>query len=167
MHNVVAQSDLSAMNASPRPLSKGPAVVSTWRGVLLVEPDTTLLTAEVQLLTCSDYSVTPAFSQREIFALRERKAIALAILSYLLGPRILPAIAHSVRKQWPLARILILGRPGFALEDQLYDEQMEYPTDPGRMLEGLERLYKDSWNQRSNTIDWRGPLGCVHQTNAV
>jgi DNA-binding NtrC family response regulator len=162
MQDVADQSGPSAVRVSPRPLPKEPTVVSTWRGILLVEPDITLLTAETHLLTCSDYSVTPAFSPREIFALRETKAIALAILSDSLGPQLLPAVAYAVRKQWPLARILILGQPGSVLEDQLYDEKIENPSDPKRLLEEVERLYKDSWNQRSNTIDSRGSFGREH-----
>ena len=167
MQNVADQYGLSAVSVSLRPLPQEPTAVSSWRGILLVEPDITLLTAEAHLLTCSDYSVTPAFSAREIFALRETKAIALAILSDSLGPQLLPAIAHAVRKQWPLARILILGQAGSALEDQLYDEKIENPSDPKRLLEEVERLYKDSWNQRSNTIDSRGSFGRVHSKPAI
>jgi hypothetical protein len=108
------------------------------------------------LLTNSHYSVTPAFSQREIFALRETKAIALAVLSDCLGPRLLVAVARSVRKQWPLARILIIGRPEFVLEDYLYDEQINHSSNPRQLLEDVESLYRDAWNQCSNTLDWDG-----------
>ena len=167
MQDVADQPGVSAVSVPPRPLPKAAAVLSTWRGILLVEPDISLLRAETHLLTCSDYSVTPAFSSREIFALRETKAIALAILSDSLGPQLLPAIAHAVRKQWPLARILILGQAGSALEDQLYDEKIENPSDPKRLLEEVERLYKDSWDQRSNTIDSRGSFGRVHSKPAI
>jgi hypothetical protein len=113
-----------------------------------------LLTAEVLLLSRLNYCVTPAFSQSEIFALRETKAIALAILSDRLGPSILAGVAQTVRKQWPLARILILGRPGSLLEDHLYDEEADHSSNPMTLPEDLERFYKDSWNQRSHTLDW-------------
>jgi hypothetical protein len=135
-------------------LSGVPVYSSAWRGILLVEPDITLLTAEVVSLTRSDYCVTPAFSQAEIFALRETKAIALAILSDHLGPRILAAVAQTVRKQWPLARILIHGRPESVLEDHLYDEEMSHSSDPKKLIEDIETLYTGSWNQRSHTLDW-------------
>jgi len=135
-------------------LSGVPFYSSAWRGILLVEPDITLLTAEVLSLTRSNYCVTPAFSQAEIFALRETKAIALAILSDHLGPRILAAVAQTVRKQWPLARILIHGRPEPMLEDHLYDEEMSRSSDPKKLIEDIETLYKGSWNQRSHTLDW-------------
>ena len=102
----------------------------------------------------SNYCVTPAFSQAEIFALRETKAIALAILSDHLGPRILASVAQTVRKQWPLARILIHGRPASVLEDHLYDEEMSRSSDPKKLIEDVETLYTGSWNQRSHTLDW-------------
>ena len=167
MQNVADQSGLSAVAIPPHPLPEEPTVIPTWRGILLVEPDITLLTAEAHLLTCSDYAVTPAFSSREIFALRETKAIALAILSDSLGPELLPAIAHAVRKQWPLARILIAGQAESALEDQLYDERIENPSDPKQLLEEVERLYKKSWNQRTNTLDLCGSFGRVHGKPAI
>jgi len=140
-----------------------PVYSSAWRGILLVEPDISLLTAEVLLLTRLNYCVTPAFSHAEIFALRETKAIALAILSDHLGPRILAAVAQTVRKQWPLARILILGRPESILEDHLYDEEMSHSSNPKNLIQDVEGLYEDSWNQCSRTLDWdvkrSGPHG--------
>jgi hypothetical protein len=152
MINAAEQSALSAASASPQLLPGGPVYTSLWRGILLVEPDISLLTAETLLLTRSNYSVMPAFSQSEIFALYETKVIALAILSDRLGPRLLATVAQTVRKRWPLARILIVGRPESMLEDHFYDEQIDRSSDPKQLLDDIERLYKDSWNQRSNTL---------------
>lgn len=148
------QTFVPGVTSSTHPLLNEPVPTSLWRGILLVEPEITLLTAQALLLTRSDYSVTPAFSQLEIFILREKKAIALAILSDGLGPRLLAVAAHSVRKQWPLARILVIGRPQSVLEDHLYDEQVDHSSDPKQLLEDVERLYSDSWNQRSYTLNW-------------
>lgn len=154
MLNVAEQSPVAEASSPSTPLTVGAVHSVIWRGILLVEPDITLLTAEVLLLSRLNYCVTPAFSQSEIFALRETKAIALAILSDRLGPSILAGVAQTVRKQWPLARILILGRPGCLLEDHLYDEEADHSSNPMTLPEDLERFYKDSWNQRSHTLDW-------------
>jgi hypothetical protein len=154
MTNVDIQSSISATNPSSHDLPDGPVDASLWRGILLVEPDITLLTAETLLLTHSNYCVTSACSLREIFALRDTKAIALAILSDCLGPHLLTAAAETVRRQWPHARILILGRAESVLEDHLYDEQINHSLDQKQLPDDLERLYKNSWNQRSNTLDW-------------
>ena len=148
---------VSATSLSPEDLS-ATAFTSLRRGILLIEPNRALLAAEALLLTHSDYSVTPAFSHDGIFALRHTKAIALAIVSDCLGPRSLTAMTETVRRQWPLARILILGRAESVLEDHLYDEQIEHSIDPNQLLKDLERLYKGSWNPRSNILDWNA--GC-------
>jgi len=154
MLNIAEQSPVAEASPPPAPLTVGAVNPSIWRGILLVEPDITLLTAEVLLLSRLNYCVTPAFSQSEIFALREMNAIALAILSDRLGPSILAGVAQTVRKQWPLARILIFGRPGSLLEDHLYDEEADHSSNPMTLPEDLERFYKDSWNQCSHTLDW-------------
>jgi hypothetical protein len=125
-----------------------------WRGILLIDPDVSVLSAEYLLLTNSNYCVTPAFSHREVFVLRETKGVALAILSDSLGQELLGAIAETVRRQWPLARILILGQAESVLEDHLYDEQINHSLNPTQLLDDLERLYKGSWNQRTKTLDW-------------
>jgi hypothetical protein len=145
--------------AESLPIVAAPEPVS--RGILLIDPDISLLYAEYLLLTNSNYYVTPAFSHREIFALRETKEVALAILSDSLGRQLLGAIAETVRRQWPLARILILGRAESVLEDHLYDEQIDHSLDPTQILDDLERLYKGSWNQRTNTLDWNTIRGAV------
>jgi hypothetical protein len=157
--NAAVKSSVSASRSLSHDLQNGFGVSSPWRGILLVEPDVTRLAAEALILTRSNYCVTPAFSQMEIFILRDTKAIALAILSDCLGSRLLAAVAKTVRMQWPRARILILGRPESVLEDHLYDEQIDRSLDPKQLLEDIERLYKDSWNQRSHTLDWNVCLG--------
>jgi hypothetical protein len=156
MTNVAENTYLSERTPSTNLLHASPASASAWRGILLVEPDITLLNAEASLLTRSNYLVTPAFGQREVSALRRTKAIALGILSDHLGPKILGSVAQAVRKQWPLARILIVGRAESVLEDHLYDEQTEHSADPIQILHDIETLYKGSWNQYSNTLYWNG-----------
>lgn len=156
MTNIAENTCVSERTPSTDLLQARPSSVSAWRGILLVEPDITLLNAEASLLTRSNYLVTPAFGQREVFALRRTKAIALGILSDHLGPTILGSVAQAVRKQWPLARILIVGRAESVLEDHLYDEQTEHSADPIQILHDIENLYKRSWNQYSNTLCWNG-----------
>ncbi len=134
-----------------------PALV---RKILLIEPNISLLSAETLLLNAANYCVTRAFSHGEVFVLRSTEAVALAIISDSFGSRVLGAVALTVRTQWPLARILIIGQAATMLEDQLYDEQVEHSVEPRQLVEDIERLYKDSWNQRSNTIAWKGGRSC-------
>jgi hypothetical protein len=154
----VSRSTFDRRSVDPATPSVRPAMA---RKILLIEPNISLLSAETLLLTGSDYSVTPAFSHSELFILRDMKAVALAIISDSLGRRLLGAVAETVRQQWPLARILILGRAATMLEDQLYDEQVDRSAEPKQLLEDLERLYKDSWIQSSDTIAWKGGRSCA------
>ncbi len=125
-----------------------------WRSILAVEPDVAVLDAKSLLLTHSNYRVTKATGESELFSLRDTKAAALAILSDHLGQRHLGSVAATVRRQWPRTRILILGEVPRMLDDYLYDEQIYRSTDPKRVIADLERLYEGMWNRRSDTLDW-------------
>jgi hypothetical protein len=118
-----------------------------WRGVLLIDPDISVLSSESSLLAKSNYCVTPASSHAELFVLRETKAIALAILSDSLGQQLLASIAQTVRQS--------------VLEDHLYDEEINDSLTPELLLDEIERLYRGSWNQRTNTLDWNSAWGSM------
>jgi hypothetical protein len=130
------------------------APATPWRRILAVEPDLSVLHEKSLLLMKANYCVTPASSERELFLLRDTKALPLAILSDHLGRRLLRTVAETVRRQWPRTRILILGPSVMGLEDYLYDEQIYRSSDPKQVLADLEMLYEGMWNQRSNNLDW-------------
>jgi hypothetical protein len=48
---------------------------------------------------------------------------------------------------WPLARILVLGRPQVILEDYLYDEALEHSLVESDLLRTVERLCHSSANR--------------------
>jgi hypothetical protein len=125
-----------------------------WRGIILVEPDIDVLTAENLLLTSSNYCVTTASSNDDLFLVRNTKAIALVILSDRLGHSHLDAAARTVRKQWPNSRILVRAQAPFKLEDHLYDEQVCHSSNPSQLLIDLDWFYGGLWNQHSHTLDW-------------
>jgi hypothetical protein len=136
------------------PIEAGFAEAAPWRRILAVEPDSAVLNAKSLLLTQANYCVTQATCDRDLFLLRGTPAIALAILSDRLGQRLLRTVAETVRRQWPRARILILGLVPRAMEDTLYDEHICRSPDPEQVLADLDRLYQGMWNPRSNTLDW-------------
>jgi hypothetical protein len=92
--------------------------------------------------------VTTVIDVREMFELRFEKPVAFAILNDLLGPFGLRAAAESVRRQWPLAKILVIGCAVPTLEDHLYDETISHRHEEDGILEVLHMLTKDSWSQR-------------------
>jgi hypothetical protein len=140
------------------------AEVAPWRGILAVEPDSTVLSEKALLLTKANYCVTPATGLCDLFSLRNTEAFALAILSDRLGQPLLGSVAATVRRQWPRIRILILGQLPIALEDYLYDEHVYRSSDPQQVIADLEWLYEGMWNQRSKSIDWNASRSVLYFT---
>jgi hypothetical protein len=120
--------------------------------VLLVEPDLDVLSDRTLLLSRSKYTVAPASSYREIFGLRSEIGFGLAVLNDSLGGLALRAAAEFVRRQWPSARILILGNAQATLEDYLYDEAVNHRIESTEFLDTLARLSEDSWTLRSRLL---------------
>lgn len=127
--------------------------------ILLVEPDLDVLVDRTLLLSRSNYTVAPASSYREIFGLRSEIGFDLAILNDNLGELALRAAAEFVRRQWPPARILILGNAQATLEDSLYDEIVKHRIEPAELLDTLARMSEDSWTLRSRLL---GQKVCKH-----
>jgi hypothetical protein len=116
--------------------------------VLLVEPALVPRSDSERILKAANYCVTAVLDVREMFELRFEKPVAFAVLNDLLGPFALRAAAESVRRQWPLAKILIIGCPVPTLEDHLYDETISHQHKENGFLDVLHLLAKDSWSQR-------------------
>ena len=156
--NVAMNPLISASGREPCDFPRLSLCDSLRREILFVALDTAATSADALLLTNSNYFVSSAFCDGEIFALRHKKAVTLAILSASLGCRGLRASAEAVRRQWPLARILILGRSTLWLEDHLYDEQIDPYPEPKQLLDTLERLSNKPWDQSTDIVDfdaWR------------
>ena len=91
------------------------------------------------LLSASGFRVERASTRSEIFELR-LIAIHLAVLSDSLGALILRGVAEDVRRQWPLARVLIIGRAEAVLDDPLYDEAVDRRISPEDLLSTLVKV---------------------------
>jgi len=121
--------------------------------VLLVEPDLEMLASRTLLLSKSNYIVAPAGSYREIFGLRSEIGFRIAVLSDTLGELALRAATEFIRRQWPSARVLILGNA--QLEAHLYDEVVNHRFQPKEFLDTLARLCEDSWSLKSRLLGFR------------
>jgi len=121
--------------------------------VLLADTDFELLSYRALLLSRSHYTVVTASNYREVFELRGEARFLLAVQSSSLGELALRAAAEFVRRQWPSARILILGTAKTILEDSLYDEAVDCRFQPQEFLNVLERLCEDDWTLRSRFVD--------------
>jgi hypothetical protein len=109
-------------------------------GILLLESDLAILSDRARLLSISSYQLTTARNQSDLFVLRGTTGISLAILSDCLGTAALAAAAQSIRREWPRARILILGKAQSVLEDNLYDEALEHRFVKSELLVTIERI---------------------------
>lgn len=116
-------------------------------GILLLENDLDVLSSRSRFLVNSGYRVTEARNQSDLFGLRATTGISLALLSDCLGTAALGAAAESIRRGWPLARILILGKPQFVLEDYLYDEALAHQYVESDLLMTIERICHRSANR--------------------
>jgi hypothetical protein len=94
--------------------------------VVLIEPTAANLPDRRFLLANEQYRVTCVRDTRELGLLRTEEAFALALISDALGQIGLIDAARSVRKQWPAARILVLGEAAVVLEDYLYEEALPH-----------------------------------------
>jgi hypothetical protein len=75
-----------------------------------------------------------------LFALAQSDPFPIAVLSDRLGPSELIAAAQFVRRQWPQARILVLGQAAPVLGDNLYDDSIAHSCEQVGLLKTLARL---------------------------
>ena len=118
--------------------------------LLWLEPNLESLSTGALPLLAPIYQVVPVKGYGELFGLRSA-AVQVAVLADTLGPAVLRAVAERVRWQWPLARILILGRAQSVLEDHLYDDALACPCRCDKLMEAIVRLTADPWAQRAST----------------
>ncbi len=116
--------------------------------LLLVEPAMIPLSDRERVLNAANYGVTAVLNVREMVGLRFEEPIAFVVLNDLLGPLGLRAAAEVVRRQWPIAKILIVGSAAPTLEDHLYDEAISHRYEDSGLLDALQILAKDSLSQR-------------------
>jgi hypothetical protein len=115
--------------------------------VVIVEPYRTDASGRESLIADTRYQVTTVKDVREMFLLRDKESIELALLSVLLGDFPLVAAARAVRRQWPRARILVLGQAAPVLEDYLYDEAISHTCEQQVLFDTLERLTHYPWTE--------------------
>ena len=128
---------------------------STRLRLLLAEANAGSLSKLAVLLSNSGYRVATANTPNEVFDLRSM-AIHLAVLSDSLGKSGLRGVAENVRRQWPRARIVILGAAQTLLDDPLYDEAVDHRTSPEDLLSTLLKLSAYRWNFRGKVSRCNG-----------
>ncbi len=78
-------------------------------------------------------------------------AVSYALLCASAGCSLLAAEAYIIRKQWPFAKILVLGPAPHDLEDHLYDDTVAADCSAATLATALSNRSMDLWNR---TIGW-------------
>jgi hypothetical protein len=86
----------------------------------------------------------------DLFASRSNP-ISYALLCASAGWSLLAAEAYIIRKQWPLARIMLLGSAPRELEDHLYDETLPPDCSSAIFAMAFEARSIDLWDR---SIGW-------------
>ncbi len=118
-------------------------------GILIIEPNEGLRVARGMLLSAAGQRID--ISKSKVFEpqLSGECEVTFAILSESLGYALLSETALAIRKTWPHARILILGKSGAAMEDHLYDARIDQRARPEDLLAALFMLAEYPQNQRA------------------
>lgn len=108
--------------------------------IVLIEPIGASLPNSRFLLSNDIYKVRFVIDTRELSLLSAAESFALALISDTLGGVELDHAARSIRKQWPTARIVILGRAAELLEDYLYDNALTHSFGQEDLCDTLTRM---------------------------
>lgn len=91
-----------------------------------------------------------AASFLDLFAISKDEKVDIAILHHTLSrPHLREACAH-IRRNWPVATILVLGTGAEDLDDPLYDELVDPSTPLDKLLGMIEQFGADSLNSVRN-----------------
>jgi hypothetical protein len=109
-------------------------------GLVLIEPIDASFPDHRFLASNESYRVTSVRDTRELALLGAAESFAIALISDTLGRVGFVDAANSVRKQWPTARILVLGRAAVVLEDHLYDDALPHSCGQQELCDTLNRM---------------------------
>ena len=133
-------------------------------GILIIDPDSSLLAARTLLLTAADQYVTASSDEvagKELCKIE----VTIAILSQTLGLERLQTLASEIRLHWPNARILLLSNEEMTLDDRLYDNSINCGCRPEQLLHALHWLRKEACDGRGSS---RIRIGsCLHELNGM
>ena len=83
-------------------------------------------------------AVVPAYC--DLYKAESNQSCEIAVLLPTLLEVELMEVAHLVRRRWPKARILIVRREEWWIDDALYDDRLTPSADPQMLLDAVERI---------------------------
>lgn len=118
--------------------------------LLLIEPDPSRSSEWAAQMDGSPFYVTRVNGPGDIPGMRGAFDFSVVVLSDGMGLLALQACAQMVRKQWPKARIVLVGQAPDQFDDHLYDESIVHASDGGQLLAVLEKVTDGGWRRKSH-----------------
>lgn len=108
--------------------------------ILLVEPDPELRDSRRLLLGTLRHPVLAVGAYTEVCALPGDSNCALVAIDLSPSEHEALRIAIHLRRTWPKAKILLLGRPSDEFDDPLYDDAVNPCCNPSGIVECADKL---------------------------
>ena len=124
-------------SSSFSPQSEG--VPLSLASILLFEVDPELRSTRHLLLSSLEHPVLAICSYAEVIKLSAESNCRLVVIGVTPNEHEAVRIACHVRREWPAAKILLLGQAS-AFDDPLYDESVMPAGNPAGVVEAARRL---------------------------
>jgi hypothetical protein len=147
MKNLLSEEAINVLTVAQR-TAAGHKRVRT--PVLVARRAASLLSDDALTSLFHSYRVEIFQNPFDLFASQSTQP-SYVLLCASVGCSLLAAEARSIRKQWPLARIMLLGSAPQELEDHLYDDSIPPDCDAASLATAFEMRSIDLWNR---SIGW-------------
>jgi len=108
--------------------------------VLLVDPEPGLRDLRYLLLSTLRIPVHAVGSYAEVFQLSGPDCYNLVVLCIRPNEKQASYVAEYVRRRWPKAKVLLLGKSSGCIDDPLYDDIVDPYCNPSGFVEATKRL---------------------------
>ena len=86
------------------------------------------------------HALAVANGYKDLFQTEMNEGCEVAVLHQTLSQEELIEAAHLIRRRWPSARIIIVRREEWWIDDALYDDRVVPDANPELLLALVERL---------------------------
>jgi hypothetical protein len=108
--------------------------------ILLVDGDPGLRQSRAALLLGFNIPVKQIAGYTDVCELSESSSFSLVVINLAPAQEEAGKIAEYVRRHWPEAKILLLGRLSIDFDDPLYDDIVDARFNPSAFVSMTERL---------------------------
>jgi hypothetical protein len=125
-----------------RPNTPEDATPSSLGSILLVDSNPYLRDSRRLLLGTLRHPVLAVSAYTDVCALPSDSNCALVAIGISSNEHEASRIAVHARRTWPMAKILLLGRPSENFDDPLYDDAVNPSCNPSGIVETADRLLR-------------------------